>query len=229
MEKGCSTSVMSSSLPIQILCVDGGGVLCTGIPENMLDVLATRYPDADMQLQIRNLHRTNYGAWNKIKANPNFTEGEYIAELMQGVHLNESIDDIALLIRQELKVHGRVLEILEQVKQQGITLGIISNHCTVWFDYLISQYNLYAVFPRDLIVVSQTVGCAKPSTQIWELFYERAKLKFPTIQREQILFVDDKKVNVTAACQYGFKGFEYNFEKQAVTEFVNMLKSNGLL
>jgi hypothetical protein len=87
--------------PIKVVAVDGGGVLCTGIPEILLNTLASRYEslgDVALAERIRKLHKTNYGAWNKIKSDTQVTEMQYLKELFQDGMTKSRIELTKLMI-----------------------------------------------------------------------------------------------------------------------------------
>jgi HAD superfamily hydrolase (TIGR01509 family) len=147
------------------------------------------------------------------------------------VKIDESLDELAQLLRKTLVVHSDVRTLLQRVKDNGKELAVISNHASVWFDYLFDTYNLASLFPhRQLVIVSQTVQAAKPQSQIFELLLNRLRTHFDAkIEASAVLFIDDKMENVRAAQSVGFQSFEFNHDTTPVAELEASLRKFGAL
>lgn len=67
------------------------------------------------------------------------------------------------MLEESINVYEDVFEICKNIRAQGIRTGILSNHASNWFAYLVKKYKLADVFDeKKLILVSQEIGIDKP-------------------------------------------------------------------
>src|SRR5262249_6078706 len=81
----------------------------------------------------------------------------------------------------------------------GIRRGILSNTTWEWVARLRDVEDWEGRF--DPIVLSCEVGIGKPDPAIYELLLRRL-----SVPGERVLFVDDRKDNLAAACELGIRG-----------------------
>ncbi len=97
-------------------------------------------------------------------------------------------------------------------------IGILSNLTILDKERLDKQVNLSKY---DYVFLSFELGCRKPEVEIYEKVQE--KLQF---NKEDILFIDDKKGNIEAAKSFGWNvfqvtGLELDKIKEACEKFIN--------
>jgi HAD superfamily hydrolase (TIGR01509 family) len=91
-------------------------------------------------------------------------------------------------------VDGEVVCVIERLLQRGHSVGLATNFCRRLLDLLIASTSGLS---RLVVCCSSDVGLAKPST---EFFCRATKIMGPT----EIVFVDDRSVNVDAARRFGW-------------------------
>jgi FMN phosphatase YigB (HAD superfamily) len=91
-------------------------------------------------------------------------------------------------------VDGEVVCVIERLLQRGHSVGLATNFCRRLLDLLIASTTGLS---RLVVCCSSDVGLAKPST---EFFCRASKIMGPT----EIVFVDDRSVNVDAARRFGW-------------------------
>jgi len=213
---------------IRVVAVDGGGVLCGAVPEPMLKMIASRYPP-DVAKTIIGLHKANPAAWNRVKADINFSEAEYYNTLFKGAPIKETPEEIGVVLRESLDVFSDIFDMLKDIKSKGMDVGIVTNHTTWWFDYIIKKWNLLSVLKRDMILVSQEINCYKPMPEIYQCLYDRILANVgKDVQKNEVVFVDDKEENVKAAIHFGFAGITFNRHKQPASLLRQQLKQIGV-
>lgn len=80
-----------------------------------------------------------------------------------------------------------------------------------------------------MIIVSQDVCVDKPHKQVFDHLVERVRRNFSQdIKLEEILFVDDKENNTSAASALGLRSILFNRAKQSSVELLEMLKGYGI-
>ena len=103
-----------------------------------------------------------------------------------------------------------MLELLSSLrKMPGIELAILSNHAnqlkiTLRKEGLIPQY-----FKDDLVIVSALVGLRKPEASMFEYCL---KTLGPSVATEDVLFIDNRRVNVEGAEAMGISSILYLFD-----------------
>jgi putative hydrolase of the HAD superfamily len=94
--------------------------------------------------------------------------------------------------------------VLQNVRSQGIRIGILSNTCNAHWSWVQSQAYGVLEGPFDICVVSHEVRCMKPDRFIYETATEHAA-RISNALPEQILFLDDREENVLAAREHGWQ------------------------
>jgi FMN phosphatase YigB (HAD superfamily) len=91
-------------------------------------------------------------------------------------------------------VDSEVAFVIERLLQRGHTVGLATNFCRRLLDLLIATTKGLS---RLVVCCSSDIGVAKPSA---EFFYRASKIMGST----EIVFVDDRSVNVDAARRFGW-------------------------
>jgi epoxide hydrolase-like predicted phosphatase len=71
----------------------------------------------------------------------------------------------------------------------------------------------------DTMIISAEEGVAKPDERIYHLALDRLGVK-----ADEVVFVDDMAVNVTAACQLGIQAIQFHETQQVLKEVRSFLR-----
>lgn len=221
-----SDAPVSSETPSRPRClvVDCGGVTNCGF--QAAAAFARNMPKEIAGDEIERIWRQH---WNLVKEDPHATETDFCAGISDDLNIS---NDLALQAAREIRAsarrpHPHVIEIIKRIKSSGVILGMISNHVRFWFDDAAAGSGIDEIIPSELIVVSNEVGCSKPSARIFEIFLERLSELHPGVRPEDCFFIDDKPKNVTAAHSLGFKGVTYNAGKEEPGKLEESLRNAG--
>ena len=135
---------------------------------------------------------------------------EYWKRVLDGseVDLNdETIDRLVELdVEAWYEVDPEMVEFAFALKEQGYAIGILSN---MPIDHTVAFRERHKWMRHfDHLFFSAEFKLIKPSSAIYEYVLNRLDHK-----PEEILFVDDKEVNITGAREAGMKGFHYTRER----------------
>jgi len=120
------------------------------------------------------------------------TEETYLKTVIDRHGWDIAVDILKTAVRKNfIEIHG-TRKIIEQLKQKGYTLVLLSNQGKEWGEYCESQYAYHTLF--DHVVYSYEVHLAKPSKDIFTHVLTTLKLN-----PEECLFIDDNIKNITAA------------------------------
>ena len=109
----------------------------------------------------------------------------------------------------------------------GIPFIVIS--FSTWFQHVVKKYHLDDTFQKEMILVSQEIKCDKPSQEVYEALCKSVHSAVGNhIQKNQILFIDDKKENVEAAKRFGLYGITFDRLRQPASELIQELKVYGV-
>lgn len=110
-------------------------------------------------------------------------------------------------------VNGEVVQVIEQLVENGHCVGLATNFCRRLLDLLIANTRGLS---RLLVCCSSDIGLTKPSA---EFFSHASKM----IGTAEVVFIDDRSVNVNAARRFGWtaihaiNGWLVSFKDQYLT------------
>lgn len=100
-------------------------------------------------------------------------------------------------IAQTQQIVPETAELIKELKEQGYKLYVLSNFCSKSFTIIAERDpELFALF--DGIVISGEIGLIKPDPNIYEHI-----LSTHNIDPQTACFIDDQKVNLQVAQQFG--------------------------
>ena len=102
--------------------------------------------------------------------------------------------------------------------KEHYNVGILSNMSEDFFQ-LVKEQNLIPNIHYIAVVISGTIGSIKPEKKL----FEYAQNKVNTLP-DELLFIDDKEMNVKAAQSYGWNSYQFNTTNP--TDSVEMIKRN---
>jgi HAD superfamily hydrolase (TIGR01509 family) len=94
-------------------------------------------------------------------------------------------------------INGAVVSLMQRLALRGHAIGLATNFCRRLLDLLIGQA---AGLPQMAVCCSSDIGIVKPSVG----FFDRAA---KMVNEKEIVFVDDRAVNVEAARGSGWTAF----------------------
>lgn len=218
---------MKSESPIKVVCFDCGGVIANDIPNGMFKDLSMRYPEQDRE-RISNSFQTKYLSYiqlyelillteyfyhskdlfDRFKVDRSYTEQEYWKDMIKRENLNESVEELAKLTRDSIKLYDHTYNVIKDLHKKGYIIAIMSNHSIEWFSAISEKLNLKEYIPEKYTIVSAAVGHAKPEKEIMEALME---CFHPLeIQPQEIVYFDDKQRNVDSANEFGLKAHLYD-------------------
>jgi 2-haloacid dehalogenase len=195
-----------------VIVFDFGGVLFDWDPRY---VYLQRF-NGDRQAVDRFLEEIQFDLWNlrQDQGRP-FAEAveEHCARFPQYCDLIRAYDD-----HWELSIRGPVsgtVEILKSIWRAGYPLHALSNWSVEKFALIRPRYAFLDWF--ETILISGSVGIAKPDPQIFRLLFER-------IERaaEECLLIDDSLRNVETAQQLGCQTIHFKSPTQLKMELARM-------
>lgn len=125
---------------------------------------------------------------------------QFLARL--GELTGESPEKIFRDMEAATEVNYDVIAIIDELREKGYVLGLLSNAPSAFIRDLLRQYDLEKYF--DHIVVSSEVGLIKPEPEIFQHTLRRMN----SIAGETI-FIDDSEKNVRAGESLGIQGIVF--------------------
>ena len=113
---------------------------------------------------------------------------------------------------RENEVNEEVVKLLNETKEYGLLAGLISN--TVDLNAKINEERgVFELF--DIVVLSCNVGFVKPEAQIFLKF-----LKSANLNADECIFVDDRRIHVKKAWEFGFRATLFDGKIEKLRKFV---------
>ena len=109
-----------------------------------------------------------------------------------------------------------MINVVQQVRTGGTSIGILSNTCAAHWEFISSQsFPILEWFELDskVTVLSYQVGAAKPDPAIY-----RHAIAQAAVEPAQIFFVDDLAANVKAAQTAGIDAVLYTSTMQLIED-----------
>ncbi|MBU0461891.1 MAG: HAD family phosphatase [Nanoarchaeota archaeon] len=195
---------------IKIVLFDVGGVLLNDIFPSIGDLVEKNYsidPDA--------FHPVRRKYWPKHLLGRS-TISEFFSSICDELKLPQNAaDDILKKSYSFLKQNKETLEVVKGMKQKKMKLGILSNNSKEWAYYSLDKFHLRDYF--DEIFLSCDLHMGKPFPNIYQHIIEKLRLK-----PEQILFIDNKDVNISAAEKLGMQGIVFHDAGQLRDDLVKL-------
>ena len=131
---------------------------------------------------------------------------EFLAELNNQLQSDLTLEEFKAIWILSLEENLAMAKLLESLKQQVSKMYLLSNTNEIHWNEIHSRFNIARHF--DELVLSHTLGLAKPDPEIYEHV-----LELSGISASKSLFIDDLEINVRAAEQLGincilFRGIE---------------------
>ena len=116
--------------------------------------------------------------------------------------------------KKNFKINKRLYKIARKLKEKGYKIGILSDQ---W------ELSKEALMPKKLnkgfnpIIISCDIGIRKPSPKIYKLLIKKLKLS-----PSEILFIDNRKWNLTPAKAFGMRIILFENNKKLIRDLKKM-------
>ena len=192
---------------IKVILFDIGGVYCKGQAMDFLGKGA-KYLGLDPVKFVRGEQPCINIEWNKGKLSL-----KEMFESVFNIGLNdEQVDDLRKMYVSNWTVDNKIVEFVMELKKNYV-VAVLSNSDPVVSGNL-EKNGYYKLF--DFLVLSHRLGFVKPDDEIYKYSIVKSK-----VNADEILFIDDQEVNISAAQRNGMKGVVFKDEEQLKVELRN--------
>jgi len=142
-----------------------------------------------------------------------------ISELSRNLNTSESkfVKLFCKSYKKHFKKNRKLYRIVSKLKKRGYNIGVLSDQWYLSKDVIASGKYIEGFNP---VIISCDVGIRKPNIKIYRLLIKKCKCK-----AGEILFIDNRKENLSPARKLGMKAILYKDNKQLIKEF----KKRGLM
>lgn len=201
---------------IKAIVFDYGGVITSGGSGNEL---AERLA-AFLQIPFEQANELIFKPWPKFVIGE-IGESEYweAVEQLYGQPIPPKCRGI-WNIWEHMHPRPEMIAFVKQLKQDGYTVGLLSNVIPVT-EKILREHGVYDAFQP--CILSCAVGLAKPDP----LIYQELLRKLPNIPPDEIIFVDDQLRCLDPAERLGIKTIKANTAEQIIDDVTALLKENS--
>ena len=146
-------------------------------------------------------------------------EGHWWDTLRGEAHVRGTDEALRLEILERFTLRPWMLGLVEQLKKQGFTVGILSDQ-TNWLDELDARYGFYVSF--DYIFNSFHMGKSKNDPSHFD-----DVLRLLNRQGQEVLFIDDNDGHVGRAVERGWKAIRYGEQDDFLQELSGRLSPDA--
>jgi putative hydrolase of the HAD superfamily len=139
------------------------------------------------------------------------TEEEFWRKIIKKKHWKIDIHTLKRLVREGMTEIEGTREIIERLKKNGYTLGLLSVHSKEWAKHCEKQFEYRKLFHS--IMYSFEIGVCKPDPKAFELMIKKLK-----VDPRECLFTDDYIENIKAAKRLGMQAIQFKNAKQLERE-----------
>ncbi|MCB1118536.1 MAG: HAD family phosphatase [Chlamydiia bacterium] len=210
-----SFSLYASNPPVQAIVFDFGKVIGSSKPQKIVTFAANSFGISEEELYKRLRNDPSHIAWQKLVWDGNFWQR--VAD-ENGIILTREWQEAYWTTKQEtIYAHPGMLSIVNQLKDQGFRVAMLSNVISEKAD-VIRSLGLYDLFSPALL--SCDIGFDKPDAKAFQLLIETLDLP-----PESVIMVDDHPRNIATANHLGMAGVLF----ETPTQFRELLINEGLL
>lgn len=141
---------------------------------------------------------------------------DFLAELNSQLQSDLTLEEFKAIWIVSLEENLAMAKLLQLLKTQVSKMYLLSNTNEIHWNEIHSRFNIARHF--DELVLSHTIGLAKPEPEIYEHV-----LELSGVPASKSLFVDDLETNIRAAEQLGINSILF----RGVDDFKTQLQSYG--
>ena len=136
-----------------------------------------------------------------------FFRGEITEEVLwkwiiNNNHWSIDIDTLKRLVRENMTEVEGTRSIIENLRKNGYTLGLLSVHGKEWIKYCEEKFDYHRLFHS--VMYSFEVGVCKPDPKAFQLILDKLR-----VNPAECPFIDDNMVNIEAAKKLGINGIQF--------------------
>ena len=135
------------------------------------------------------------------------TEDEYWQEIIKQNKFDTDIKHFKKAIRDNFAEIKWTREIIEELKNKGYKMGLLSVHAKEWVEHLEKKFDYHKLFHSTMY--SFDIGILKPDKRSYLLIMEKLKSK-----PGECLFIDDSEKNIIAAEELGINVVHFKNPEQ---------------
>lgn len=139
------------------------------------------------------------------------TENEYWEDMIKKNSWNISVEDLKELVRKNFKEVKGTRKIIENLRQKGYKLALLSNHVKEWVEYSELIFDYHKLFHYTFY--SYQLSLIKPDKDIFLALLRKLQVK-----PQECLFIDDSIKNIEAAKELGMKTIQFISAKKLKKE-----------
>lgn len=130
------------------------------------------------------------------------TSREFFMKLRERYKLDLEFEEFKEIWNNIFEEDPAVNEVILYLKKKGYPVFLLSNTNELHFAHIIEKYPI--VNYLDEWILSFEVGAKKPSEKIYDTIFEKK-----TVERHEVLYIDDIPRYVEAASSYGIPGIVF--------------------
>jgi FMN phosphatase YigB (HAD superfamily) len=197
----------NKQISIKAVVFDIGGVIALDVWENMF-IDPEKGLAKHFNLSTHEVHKFGIGLWEDFayvsafsKEETDKLESDYWGRFIERFDLNAPIDFFVSKTNEFVTPILGMTSIVSDLKQKNIELGICSNNSEFFHRQLVNQLDFYKYFDPRKEILSSKMGCPKSSPD-FKMFKKLDSVL--DSKREQVLFIDDRQINIEKAIEFGF-------------------------
>lgn len=119
------------------------------------------------------------------------------------------------------------LDMIKNLRGKGYRTHLLSNTNSLHWDAIVEEYFQKEGYTTDdlfdTLFLSHEMHLAKPGKEIYETVLKTLSEKYPDLKAEEVVFVDDAKINAEAASRQGIRGYWLDLTKETVVDLIDRL------
>ncbi len=127
---------------------------------------------------------------------------DFFRKLKQKYRLELELDGFKDIWNDIFEEDPAVSQIILYLKNKGYPIFLLSNTNELHFAYIMERYPIIHHF--DEWILSFEVGVKKPHEKMYDAIFERR-----SVERQEVLYIDDIPAYVKAAADYGIPGIVF--------------------
>lgn len=169
-----------------------------GTAEKLAPLLKISSEEIDKGFHIEDL---------KIFFEGKISEDEYWKKVIEKNNWKIDIGVLKEAVRSNFQEIEGSREIIEDLKNKGFKLGLLSVHTREWIDYCEKKFDFHKLFHS--VLYSFDVKICKPDEKAYKMILKKLNVK-----PGECLFIDDYVLNLDAAKKIGINVLQFKDSKQ---------------
>lgn len=128
-------------------------------------------------------------------------------------HTGRSVETIWPEVREKILLNHELIDIIKQLRKKYKT-ALLSNFVFEWLNEIMTDHKLYELF--DEVIISSKHGMIKPEPEIFQKMLDLLQ-----VNKDEVIFIDDRDYQVAGAKAFGIKTFLYTSNEQLVKDLAS--------